>query len=90
MNFVLQDENGERIAMGRNLQQLQQDFKQQINDNLQHSEGDKISRRQIVDWDFEHLPEQVSIQRGNITIKAWPCLKDCGDWVDIELRDNPW
>jgi ATP-dependent helicase HrpA len=89
MNFVLQDENGERIAMGRNLLQLQQDFKQQINDNLQHSEGDTISRQQIVEWDFEHLPEQVSIQRGNITIKAWPCIKDCGDWVDIELQDNP-
>jgi ATP-dependent helicase HrpA len=89
MNFVLQDENGERVAMGRNLQQLQQDFKQQINNNLQQSEDDDISRQQIVEWDFEHLPQQVSIQRGNITIKAWPCLKDCGDWVDIELQDNP-
>jgi ATP-dependent helicase HrpA len=89
MNFVLQDENGERIAMGRNLQQLQQDFKQQINNNLQQSEDDDISRQQVVEWDFDHLPQQVSIQRGNITIKAWPCLKDCGDWVDIELQDNP-
>ena len=89
MNFVLQDENGERVAIGRNLQQLQQDFKQQINQNLQQSEDDEISRQKIVEWDFEHLPEQVSLQRGNITIKAWPCLKDCGDWVDIELQDNP-
>ena len=89
MNFVLQDENGERVAIGRNLQQLQQDFKQQINNNLKQSEDDDISRKQVVEWDFDHLPQQVSIQRGNITIKAWPCLKDCGDWVDIELQDNP-
>jgi ATP-dependent helicase HrpA len=88
MNFILQDENGERVAAGRDLQQLQQAFKQQISDNLQQSDDD-ISRQNITDWDFDHLPEQVSIQRGNITIKAWPCLRDFGNWVNIELQDNP-
>jgi ATP-dependent helicase HrpA len=89
MNFILHNENGERVVAGRNLQQLQQDFKQQISDNLQQSDNDEISRQHITEWDFDHLPQQVSIQRGNITIKAWPCLRDQGDWVDIELQDNP-
>jgi ATP-dependent helicase HrpA len=89
MNFILQDENGETVATGRSLQQLQQDFKQQINDNLQQSNNDEISRQKITEWDFDNLPEQVSIERGNITIKAWPCLRDYGEWVDIELQDNP-
>ena len=89
MNFILQDENGERIAMGRNLQQLQQDFKQQINQGLERAASDSICRQNITEWDFDELPEQVSIERGSIVIKAWPCLLDCGDWVDIELRDNP-
>lgn len=89
MNFILHNENGEQVVVGRNLQQLQQDFKQQISDNLQQSDNDEISRQHITEWDFDHLPQQVSIQRGNITIKAWPCLRDQGDWVDIELQDNP-
>jgi ATP-dependent helicase HrpA len=89
MNYILQDEKGERVTAGRNLQQLQQNFKQQLSDNLQQSDDDGISRQNITDWDFDHLPEQVSLKRGNITIKAWPCLRDYGDWVDIELQDNP-
>jgi ATP-dependent helicase HrpA len=89
MNFILQDENGETVTTGRNLQQLQKDFKQQISDNMQQSNNDEISRQKITEWDFDSLPEQVSIERGNITIKAWPCLRDCGEWVNIELQDNP-
>lgn len=89
MNFVLQDEKGERIAIGRSLQQLQQDFKQQITQGLEQTSDQGVSRKNIEEWDFEELPEQISIERGNITIKAWPCLRDCGDWVDIELQDNP-
>jgi ATP-dependent helicase HrpA len=89
MNFILQDENGETVTTGRNLQQLQKDFKQQISDNIQQSNNDEISRQKITEWDFDSLPEQVSIERGNITIKAWPCLRDCGEWVNIELQDNP-
>jgi ATP-dependent helicase HrpA len=89
MNFILQDENGETVTTGRNLQQLQQDFKQQIRDNIQQSNNEEISRQKITEWDFDSLPKQVSIERGNITIKAWPCLRDCGEWVNIELQDNP-
>lgn len=89
MNFILQDENGETVASGRDLLQLQQQFKQQISDNLQQADNDEISRQSITQWDFDSLPEQVSIARGNITIKAWPCLRDRGEWVDIELQDNP-
>jgi ATP-dependent helicase HrpA len=89
MNFRLEDENAKGIAVGRSLQQLQLDFKQQINQGLEKASNDSICRQKITAWDFDELPEQVSIARGNITIKAWPCLRDCGEWVDIELRDNP-
>jgi len=89
MNFVLEDENATRIAMGRSLQQLQLDFKQQINVGLEQASTDNICRQNITAWDFDELPEQIGIERGKITIKAWPCLRDCGDWVNIELLDNP-
>ena len=89
MNFKLEDENAKGIAVGRSLQQLQLDFKQQINQGLEQAATDSICRQNITEWDFDQLPEQVSIKRGKVTIKAWPCLRDRGEWVDIELQDNP-
>ena len=87
-NFLLQDENGKTIAMARSLEQLQRDFKQQINAGLEQASDDSLSRQGIVEWDFE-LPEQVSLKRGKIDIKAWPALVDCGDCVALEVMDNP-
>ena len=87
-NFLLQDENGKTIAMARSLDQLQLDFKQHINAGLEQASDDSLSRKGIVEWDFE-LPEQVSLKRGKIAIKAWPALVDCGDSVSLEVMDNP-
>jgi ATP-dependent helicase HrpA len=89
MNFVLQDEEGKTVAVSRSLEQLQIDFKQQISQGLKQSSNDELSRKDITEWDFDNLPEVISLKRGAMTIKAWPCLKDTGNAVDIELQDNP-
>lgn len=89
MNFILEDEKGQVIAMERSLKNLQKTFKQQVNRGLQQASQDTISRQHIIEWDFEELAKEVSIQRGDITVKAWPALRDCGEWVNLELCDNP-
>ena len=89
MNFILEDEEGHIVAMERSLKQLQKEFKQQINSGLEKASKDNISRQNITDWDFDELPEEISLKRGSITVKAWPALRDRGDWVDLELIDNP-
>ena len=89
MNFILQDETGKTIAMARSLDQLQRDFKQQISDGLEQASDSGIARQDIVEWDFDELPEEIALHRGKITIKAWPALKDCGHSVAIEVMDNP-
>ena len=89
MNFQLQDEAGKPIAMARDLDQLQRDFKQQISAGLEQAEDNSLSRQNIIAWDFAELPEEIELQRGNISIKAWPALRDCGDSVAIEVMDNP-
>ena len=70
MNFILQDEAGKTIAMARSLDQLQRDFKQQISDGLEQASDSGIARQDIVEWDFDELPEEIALQRGKITIKA--------------------
>ena len=90
MNFILQDEAGKTVAMARSLEQLQRDFKQQISAGLeQQASDDSLSRQGIVEWDFAMLPQEVTLKRGKISIKAWPALKDCGESVAIEVLDNP-
>ncbi len=89
MNFILEDENGQIIAVSRSLNQLQSDFKQQISRGLEQQSADSISRKNITQWDFDQLPEQISLQRGKMAIKAWPALRDRGEGVDLELLDNP-
>jgi ATP-dependent helicase HrpA len=93
MNFVLEDEHGSEIAMARSLEKLQQDFKQQINKGLEQAADQNAeqsrTRQGIVEWDFDELPEEVALKHGNITIKAWPRLRDCGESVSLEVIDNP-
>ncbi|MDB9969827.1 ATP-dependent RNA helicase HrpA [Porticoccaceae bacterium] len=89
MNFVLEDEQGAVIAMARSLEQLQRDFKQQISQGLEKAADQSASRQGITEWDFDELLEEVALQHGKITIKAWPALRDCGDSVSLEVMDNP-
>jgi ATP-dependent helicase HrpA len=89
MNFVLEDEHGATIAMARSLEQLQRDFKQQISQGLEKAADQSASRQGITEWDFDELPQEVALQHGKISIKAWPALRDCGDSVALEVMDNP-
>jgi ATP-dependent helicase HrpA len=93
MNFILEDEHGAEIAMARSLEKLQQDFKQQINKGLEQAADQNAeqsrTRQGIVEWDFDELPEEVALKHGNISIKAWPTLRDCGESVSLEVIDNP-
>jgi ATP-dependent helicase HrpA len=89
MNFVLEYDRGVTIAMARSLEQLQRDFKQQISQGLEKAADQSTSRQGITEWDFDELPEEVALQHGKISIKAWPALRDCGDSVSLEVMDNP-
>ena len=90
MNFLLQDDEGKTIAMARTLERLQRDFKQQISAGLEQQASDNsISRKDILTWDFDELPQEVQLKRGKIKIKAWPALRDFGGFVAIEVLDSP-
>ena len=89
MNFILQDDQGQLIGMARDLSQLRKDFKQRIDNSLAESAEKTIARNNITEWDFDELPIEVVLPRGNMNIKAWPALRDHQHSVAIELVDNP-
>ncbi len=88
MNYILADKNGETIAMGRDAQQLQRDYRQQISGTMERAPDDKHTRQGLTDWDFDDLPTEVTLVNGNLRVTAWPALRDCGDSVSIELLDS--
>ncbi len=89
MNFILQDDQNQVVAMARSLNKLQREFKQQINTTIAQSAKKNINIEGITRWDFGELPEEVSLPRGKINIKAWPALRDRIESVSLEVVDNP-
>ena len=89
MNFVLVDEQGERLAMARSLKSLQSQFREQIDAGLAAAPDDQFCQSGMTSWDFGKLPELVTLDRSGLQVRAWPSLVDRGDSVAIELQDNP-
>ena len=89
MNFILQDDQNQVVAMARSLNKLQREFKQQINTTIAQSAKKSINIEGITRWDFGELPVEVLLPREKINIKAWPALRDHVESVSLEVVDNP-
>lgn len=89
MNFILQDDQNQQIAMARSLSKLQREFKQQISSGIAESAQQNITVNDITCWDFGELPFEVQLSKGKINIKAWPALRDHVESVSLEVVDNP-
>jgi ATP-dependent helicase HrpA len=89
MNFILQDDHSQQIAVARSLGKLQRKFKQQISSGIAESAQQNLTVDGITRWDFGELPVEVLLPRGKINIKAWPALNDRVESVSLEVLDNP-
>ena len=85
MNVRVVDESGELLAEGRDLQVLATDL------GVESSAGESVisdgdwERDGIKSWDFDELPESVTIRRGDFTLAAYPSLVDAGESVSLRL-----
>ena len=91
MRFVVVDEAGKVIASGRNLEHLKKTVGYKSSEKITHfaAQNKTIERKNIQNWDFEALPENVVMNVAGMKIKAWPALVDEGDSVSIKLFDSP-
>ena len=90
------DKNSNEIAFGTSVDQLKRDLKlkertpsQQYNFESKESAEfhHPIMRDQIVEWDFDNFPSQVTVG-GSLKIIRYPCILDHGEYVSIELWDD--
>ena len=88
MNFLVVDEHGRQLAMGRNVAELKEEFGSRIQASLKEeiSTGDE---EKFTGWTFGDLEEVMEVSRGGQTLVGYPGLQDAGDGVTLQVFDSP-
>jgi ATP-dependent helicase HrpA len=88
LNIKLIDENGQLLAMSRNLADLKAKYRGRVTETLAQSQTETIEREGIECWDFDTLPEIFSLQQQGLTIRTYPALVVDQNQINLKLLDN--
>ena len=88
MNFLVIDEHGRQLGLGRNLAQLKQDLAAHTTEVLQREAPVEEGERHT-GWTMGDLAEMMEIERGGQTLVGYPALVDAGDGVTLQVFDTP-
>jgi len=88
MNFLVLDEHGRQLAMGRNLAVLKRELGEHTAAALQ-SEAPLEEGERTTGWTMGDLAEVMEIARGGQTLVGYPALVDAGDAVTLQVFDAP-
>ncbi len=89
LNLRVLDDDGQELAMGRDLAALRQQLGETA--SLTYGQGEESSeheREGITAWDFGDLPASVAFSRGGQKLTGYPALVDAGDSVAMKLMDT--
>jgi ATP-dependent helicase HrpA len=89
MNFLVVDEHGRQLALGRNLAQLRAELGEQAGEQFSAIAQPKAALSGITGWNFGELQEIMEIRQGAQILIGYPALVDRGDSVDLEVLDAP-
>jgi ATP-dependent helicase HrpA len=88
MNYLVIDEHGRQLALGRNLAELKTALREEteavLQDEAPMPEGEKFTG-----WTFGDLEEMMELERGGHTLVGYPALVDAGDAVTLQVVDSP-
>ncbi|MCK8515674.1 ATP-dependent RNA helicase HrpA [Methylonatrum kenyense] len=91
MNFRVVDADGELIARGRDLRDLQRQLAGKADRGfaMPPSETAAWERSGIRRWDFGELPENLVLEQQGIRLQAYPAVVDQGQSVALQVLDSP-
>lgn len=89
INVRVIDAGGETLANSRDLGQLRAEFAAAAVAELETVVDPLWRRDRIMAWDFGDLPEQIELERGGMTLRAFPALLDQGESASLRLLDSP-
>jgi ATP-dependent helicase HrpA len=87
MNFLVVDEHGRQLAMGRSLPQLRTELGQQAGEQFAAVVQPRAALEGITDWTFHDLQEVMEIKSGSQTLIGYPALVDEGESVSLQVFD---
>ena len=85
MRFEIIDSNGKSLCAGRDLDQLQAEFIDQVEETLLQFSDSSIEQDHVTDWNFGDLPETVDIEKSGVTMQGYPALHATNGQVSIKL-----
>jgi len=88
MNFLVIDEHGRQLGLGRNLAALKQELAAHTTQVLQ-KEAPLEEGEHYTGWTMGDLAEMMEIERGGQTLVGYPALVDAGDGVTLQVFDTP-
>lgn len=88
MNFLVIDEHGRQLGIGRNLAELKRELGAHTSSALQQ-EAPVGEGEHFTGWTMGELAEMMEIERGGQTLVGYPALVDAGDAVTLQVFDTP-
>jgi ATP-dependent helicase HrpA len=88
MNFKVVDEQGNELAMGRDIVELRTQLGVKARRQFSESAANQFERRGLTSFDFDELPEQVEFTRDGQKLIGYPALMDEGKSVRLTLLDT--
>ena len=88
MNIRVLDNTGKLLAQGRDLRLLNTQLADQVQQGIAEESSGSFNSKVLQDWNFGHLETRHEFKRGGATLTAYPCLRDDGDHVVLELAES--
>lgn len=89
LRFEVVDDDGETVAVGRDLEALSHELSDRARAAVAEASDDDMTEAGLTEWPDRDLPEQVELRHAGVRVQAVPALIDRGDCVDLELLDDP-
>ncbi|MES1930115.1 ATP-dependent helicase HrpA [Salinisphaera dokdonensis CL-ES53] len=89
LRFEIVDDDGETVAVGRDLEALSHDLSGRARAAVAEASDDDLSETGLTAWPDRDLPEQVELRHAGVRVQATPALIDRGTHADLELLDDP-
>ncbi|MCB1735640.1 MAG: ATP-dependent RNA helicase HrpA [Gammaproteobacteria bacterium] len=88
INYKLCGDDGEIVAMGRDLSDLQARHGGKAQQSFAELPKVGLERERLRTWDFGDLPERVDLDQAGMTLHGYPALIDRGEHVDLKVFDD--
>jgi ATP-dependent helicase HrpA len=88
MNIRVLDNAGKLVAQGRNLSRLCEHLAIKVQQGIAEQGSQGFTTQNLQSWSFGRLPVKYEFKQGGASLTAYPCLRDTGEEVVLELAES--